>query len=62
MVRFLENTETILLKMDKNSIPELNKYLVQAGVNVLSIQPKHSLENYFLSLTSSNRHVATYKN
>lgn len=42
----------ILLEMDKMQIPELNKMLVENGVSVLSIRPKHSLEDFFLSLTS----------
>jgi len=48
------------LKMHKNLIPDLNKYLVQNDVQVISIQARHSLETYFLSLTTSNQHVAAY--
>ncbi|HVG14255.1 MAG TPA: ABC transporter ATP-binding protein [Chitinophagaceae bacterium] len=54
--------ERILMKLHKEDIPLLNKDLVQMGVDVLSLQPKHSLEDYFLSLTTSNQHVAAYKN
>jgi ABC-2 type transport system ATP-binding protein len=42
----------ILLEMEKRSIPELNRTLVEKQVNVISLKPKHSLEDYFLSLTS----------
>jgi ABC-type multidrug transport system ATPase subunit len=41
----------ILLEMDKASIPELNRTLVEKGINVISLRPKHSLEDFFLSLT-----------
>ena len=42
----------ILLEMDKVLIPELNRTLVEKGVNVHSLKPKHSLEDFFLSLTA----------
>jgi ABC-type multidrug transport system ATPase subunit len=42
----------ILLEMNKALIPELNRTLVEKGINVLSLKPKHSLEDFFLSLTA----------
>jgi ABC-type multidrug transport system ATPase subunit len=42
----------ILLEMDKALIPDLNRALVEKGINVLSLKPKHSLEDFFLSLTA----------
>jgi len=42
----------ILFEMDKVMIPELNRSLVEKGINVLSLKPKHSLEDFFLSLTA----------
>ena len=44
----------IVLKMDKNEIPSFNQSLVQMQIPVLSLQPKHSLEDYFLQLTTSH--------
>ncbi|HSU28786.1 MAG TPA: ABC transporter ATP-binding protein [Chitinophagaceae bacterium] len=41
----------ILLEIDKLRIPELNRTLVEKGIQVISIRPKHSLEDFFLSLT-----------
>jgi ABC-type multidrug transport system ATPase subunit len=52
--------EGILLKMHRSNVPQLNAYLVHNGVSVYSLRSKHSLENYFLSLTTPNQHVATY--
>jgi len=42
----------ILLEMHKAQIPELNRTLVAKGINVVSLRPKHSLEDFFLSLTA----------
>jgi ABC-type multidrug transport system ATPase subunit len=49
----LSNDEDyILFEMDKVMIPELNRTLVEKGINVLSLKPRHSLEDLFLSLTA----------
>jgi ABC-type multidrug transport system ATPase subunit len=42
---------TLTLKMNIALIPELNKWLVANDIEVVSINSKHSLEAYFLSLT-----------
>ena len=42
----------ILLEINKNLIPELNRALVEKNINVISLRPKHSLEDFFLSLTA----------
>lgn len=57
----LRNAEGIRLQMHGQNVPALNAALVAAGIEVLQIQSQHSLENYFLSLTTENRHVATYQ-
>lgn len=44
---------TVLLEIQKINIPELNKLLVEKQVNVFSLRIKHSLEDYFLSLTKN---------
>ena len=49
------------LKMHRDRIPELVRYLVQEGVDIVSIDSRHSLEDYFLSLTTPNQHVAAYQ-
>jgi len=43
----------INFKLDRNNISELNKYLVDNGVNVEALIPVRSLEDYFLSITAS---------
>ncbi|MEZ5016761.1 MAG: ABC transporter ATP-binding protein [Flavipsychrobacter sp.] len=47
------NSSSIVLKMHPRKMPALNKMLVAEGVHVLEIRSKHSLEAYFLSLTSN---------
>lgn len=49
-------------QLDKKQIPALTAELVSKGIEILSIQPKHSLEAYFLSLTTANQHVDDFKN
>ncbi|MGZ3845610.1 MAG: ABC transporter ATP-binding protein, partial [Flavisolibacter sp.] len=60
--RCLQSSETIILKMHRQEIPGLTRFLVEQDVHVLAIRPKHSLEDYFLSLTTGNQHVAAYEN
>ena len=42
---------SILVELQKANIPDLNRVLVSNGVNIFSLRPKHSLEDYFLSVT-----------
>lgn len=46
------DNENILLEIEKTQIPELNRTLVEKGIDVISLRPKHSLEDFFLSLTA----------
>ena len=54
--------ESIFLKMNKQSVPALNRYLVEQNIEVLSLQPRNSLEDYFLSVTTGNQHVEAFSN
>jgi ABC-type multidrug transport system ATPase subunit len=47
-----ESLKYILLGIPKEQVPELNRFLVNSGINVLSLRPRHSLEDFFLSLTA----------
>jgi len=53
----LPSTDTIKLQMNKTGIPELTSDLTKLDVAILSIQPRHSLEDYFLSLTTQQQNV-----
>jgi ABC-type multidrug transport system ATPase subunit len=48
----LVSEDKILLRLHQDQIPQLAKDLVLMGVELLSLQWKHSLEEYFLSLTT----------
>jgi len=57
-----QNNNVILLQMNKPQVPELTADLVNAGAYIMALQPQNSLESYFLSLTTENRHVDTFTN
>jgi len=57
-----QQQDVFIFKMAKKEIPALNAYLANHGVEVLSLQQRHSLEDYFLSLTSANQHVQAFAN
>lgn len=44
-------------RMNETDVPVLIADLVSMGVAINSLQPRHSLEAYFLSLTTSSQHV-----
>ena len=53
--------DTILFRIHRNAVPVLVKDLVDMDIEIISLSSKHSLENYFLSLTTENQHVETFK-
>ena len=57
-----QRDSAILIKLDRQQIPQLHRDLVEMDIQVLSLQPRHSLEDYFLQVTSGNQHVDTYSN
>jgi len=57
-----QRSSTIILKVDKNSIPSLHRSLVNMGIQVISLQPRHNLEDYFLQITANNQHVQAFTN
>ncbi len=56
----LENK--IVFQLSKEKIPMLNAYLISIGAEVMALRPRHSLEDYFLSLTSANQYVDSFAN
>lgn len=52
-----EQDTVFTLRMSETDIPRLIAALVNMGVAINGLQPRHSLEAYFLSLTTSNQHV-----
>ena len=58
----LNRTNAVVLKLDKQLIPQLHADLVALNVPLFSLQPRHSLEDYFLQVTSGKQHVDAFTN
>jgi ABC-type multidrug transport system ATPase subunit len=59
----LETKSNIIrLRMNRKDVPDMISALVSSNVNLLSVQPRHSLEDYFLSLTNNDTHVEPFTN
>jgi ABC-type multidrug transport system ATPase subunit len=50
----LSSDNKLHIVMDRNGIPDLIKYLIENQVGVIGVNPRHSLEEYFLSLTKTD--------
>jgi len=59
---FLQADKTLQLMMDRKQVPSLIKELVAMDIQLLSVNSSHSLENYFLSLTTNQGYVASFAN
>jgi len=57
---FLQPGDELQIKMNKEEVPGLIKVLVNYNVQILSVNPMHSLEDYFLSLTTRSGHVESF--
>ena len=51
------NNKKIILQMDRSNAPVMINYLVQNNIGILSVESRHSLEHYFLSLTTPGTNV-----
>jgi hypothetical protein len=54
--------KVIVLKMDRQQIPAFHRSLAEMQIPVISLQPRHSLEDYFLQVTTGNQHVEAFTN
>jgi hypothetical protein len=57
-----QRNNNIVLKLHRNTIPDFHAWLVQQNIRVVSLQSRHSLEDYFLQVTSGQQHVAAFAN
>lgn len=55
-----QRDDSIALKLDRQSIPQLHKDLAGMNLQLVSLQPRHSLEDYFLQVTSGKQHVDAF--
>jgi ABC-type multidrug transport system ATPase subunit len=53
---------TIVLKISRQQIPSFHQALAAMQVPVLSLQPRHSLEDFFLQVTTGKQHVEAFQN
>ena len=59
----LQQSKTSLrLRMNRANVPQIISHLQAANTQILSVQPRHSLEDYFLSLTKNDTHVEPFTN
>ncbi len=54
--------DAIILKMDRQQIPIFHQAIVAMQIPVMSLQPRHSLEDYFLRVTTGKQHVEAFTN
>jgi ABC-type multidrug transport system ATPase subunit len=57
-----KTNNNIKIQMNRNEVPALVTDLTQKNIDILSIHPRHSLEDYFLSLTNNDTHVEPFTN
>lgn len=57
-----QRNNNLLLKMHRSTIPDFHVWLVQQNVRIVELQSRHSLEDYFLQVTSGEQHVAAFTN
>lgn len=56
------HVQELTVKVKREEVPVLTAFLVAKNVPVLGIAARHSLEDYFLKITSSNQHVEAFTN
>lgn len=56
----LQSSDGFQIKMKYEEVSLFNEWLVGKGVQVQGIQSMHSLEKYFIQVTSNNQHVESY--
>jgi ABC-type multidrug transport system ATPase subunit len=59
---YLQQDKALQLMMNRTAVPSLIKDMVAMDIELLSVNSSHSLENYFLSLTTNSGYVAPFAN
>jgi len=60
--RTTKTAKNLRVRTNKNDVPQIINTLSAVGINLLAVQPRHSLEDYFLSLTNNDTHVEPFTN
>ncbi|TAH07003.1 MAG: ABC transporter ATP-binding protein [Sphingobacteriia bacterium] len=50
----------IIISLNRDDIPSFNRMLVEKDIPVFSLQPRHSLEDFFLQVTAGKQYVDTF--
>lgn len=58
----LKDGRVIRFKMNKEDVPALAKEIQETGAGLISLNTRHSLEEYFLSLTNNQTNVGAAEN
>jgi ABC-type multidrug transport system ATPase subunit len=56
-ISLLPDSNSIRIKMNKKDVPAIVQEISQAGLGIISVQSRHSLEDYFISLTNPELNV-----
>jgi len=59
---YLQKGKSLQLMMNKEEVPAMISELVALNIQLLSVNSSHSLENYFLSLTTNPGYVEPFAN
>jgi ABC-type multidrug transport system ATPase subunit len=59
---YIQRSKPLQLMMNKEDVPQMINDLVEMNIRLLSVSSSHSLENYFLSLTTNPGHVESFAN
>jgi len=59
---YIQENKPLQLMMNKEQVPQLVQELVAMDIQLLSVNSSHSLENYFLSLTTQAGNVEPFAN
>jgi ABC-type multidrug transport system ATPase subunit len=59
---YLQKGKSLQLMMNKEEVPQMISELVALNIQLLSVNSSHSLENYFLSLTTNPGYVEPFAN
>ncbi len=55
-----QRNHSILLKLHRNQLPELHSWLAQQDAGIIALQPRHTLEDFFLQVTSGKQYVEAF--
>lgn len=61
-VEYIQKGKPLQLMMNKADVPDMINDLVARNIQLLSVNSSHSLENYFLSLTTNPGYVEAFAN